>query len=80
MRSVMLKSTGENVSLQNPSAEPGRTPSGALNIRITDVPDDVTDQQVVELYRKTGVYHTLSSNYVVSYADLGIGKVLVVGK
>lgn len=80
MRSVTLKSTSENVSLQNPNVEPGFTPSNALNVKITDVPDDVTDQQVVRMYTQTCVYHALNSTYVVPYVDLGVGKALVVGK
>lgn len=74
----MIKQTSNNVSLQNSAVKPGLTPSNALNIRITDVPDDVTDRQAVQLYRQTVVFHTLNSLHIVPYTDLGYGKCLTV--
>ncbi|OWR25679.1 hypothetical protein CDO73_26235 [Saccharibacillus sp. O23] len=89
MRSVKLKQTaGENtviLTIQDPKASPGwsrnwhKKQDGTLTIQITEVPDGVTDGQVLHLYNQTGVYHRPDSDYIVRFSDLEPGRIVQVG-
>lgn len=55
MRSMMLKvsPTSGEVFAGHPNAEPGLAPSGARNVRITEIPDNVQPADVVRIYGRT---------------------------
>jgi hypothetical protein len=57
MRNLTLKSTGQGYgyTLGRPHADPGPQPSGAILIRVADVPDDVPAIDVLRQANRTVV-------------------------
>lgn len=82
MRTVVLKVTvGVNhvlVGFQHPLAPPGINNNGAYTVHVINVPNDIPSGDVVHLFRRTGVYFTQKSKFVVDFAKLEIGKVVII--
>jgi hypothetical protein len=70
----MLKSTepgGGILSLQNPHLMPGKC-GNVINYEVTDVPDDVTDAEVLHLAQGS----IWVAGYSARYEQLGAGRII----
>ncbi|WP_341415435.1 hypothetical protein [Paenibacillus filicis] len=78
----MLKQTEAGLSVLLSIAHPEVTPGfvrrgGPLHIRICNVPDGVSEHQVLALYEQTSIFHQNGSSYTVDFSELGAGRVFV---
>jgi hypothetical protein len=81
VRQLKLKETLADmdviISPQNPAVEVGfaKNGRGPLTVCITDIPDDVTDIEVLRKYRLTIFMNGENANYTYPYSDLDPGKI-----